>query len=281
MIGFCEVIWYAVAGQVSGSSGATTDGDGGLTLLQQIQNGGIVGYLIIALSVVALALAIIHFLSIRPSRLLPRHVLDQLEAALAKRDIKSAIDICQEPDNQCFLSRIMVRGLYRYTRSAFGPFEFKEVLERAGADQVARLYRATDALGLIGAIAPMLGLLGTVIGMVGAFDTISQADTRPELLAGNISQALVTTLMGLLLAIPTMAAFTYFRNRIDHYASEAAQQIEQLIGPIEPAGQPNAGSGAASGNAVRPARPAAATPAPAPRPTPAASSRTGAGGPTT
>ncbi|NOG56073.1 MAG: MotA/TolQ/ExbB proton channel family protein [Planctomycetes bacterium] len=247
-----------------------------LTLLQQIQNGGVVGYLIIGLSVVALALAIIHFLSIRPQRLLPPHVISQLEDLLGRRDVKAAIEACQRPENQCFLSRIMERGLSRYARTAFGPFEFKEALERAGADQVARLYRATDALGLIGAIAPMLGLLGTVIGMVGAFDTISQADTRPELLAGNISQALVTTLMGLLLAIPTMAAFTYFRNRIDHYAAEAAQQIEQLIEPIEPAGHPTPGAAAGA----TPARAAGGGPAPkraAPQPT--APTAGAAGGP--
>lgn len=213
----------------------TASEDKGMTLLQQIQNGGITGYIIIILSIVALSLALIHIISIRPSRLMPVNIVEELRERLILKDIDKALEICNQPGNDCFLTRVMERGLNRYKRSTFGPFEFKDALEEAGSDQVARLYRATDALGLIGAIAPMLGLLGTVIGMVGAFDTISQADTRPELLAGNISQALITTLMGLMLAIPTMAAFTYFRNRIDHYASDAAQQIEELTLPLEPA----------------------------------------------
>src|SRR5690606_927141 len=97
--------------------------------------------------------------------------------------------------------------------------------EEAGEDQTARLYRSTDALGVVGAIAPLLGLLVTVVGMVGAFEAISHAAaSNHEALASNISLALVTTLMGLTLAIPCIALFTYFRNRIDAFASEAGME---------------------------------------------------------
>ncbi len=111
----------------------------------------------------------------------------------------------------------------------------KAALEEAGKEQVARLYRSTDGLGLIAAIAPMLGLFGTVVGMVGAFNTISSTEgfARPDELAGDISQALVTTLMGLVLAIPATAAFTYFRNRIDHLAAEIGTIVEDLASLAE------------------------------------------------
>ena len=120
-------------------------------------------------------------------------------------------------------------------RSPFGALELKGALEEAGQEQVARLYRSTDGLGLIAAIAPMLGLLGTVVGMVGAFDTLSAAEgfARPDQLAGDISKALVTTLMGLTLAIPCMAAFTYFRNRIDSLASSIALQVDEMAAHLE------------------------------------------------
>lgn len=208
---------------------------GGMTVLEQIENGGIAGFIIILLSIVALALVIIHFISIRPDRLMPPELVARLNEVINRRDIGEATRICETPENDCFLTRVLLRGLQRYERSAFGPFEFKDALEEAGGDQVARMYRATDALGLIGAIAPMLGLLGTVIGMVGAFDTISNESARAELLAGDISKALVTTLMGLSLAIPTMAAFTFLRNRIDAYATEAGHVIEEMTVPLEPA----------------------------------------------
>lgn len=238
-----------------GQDGQAADGSGGsagMTLLNQIQNGGITGYIILGLSLAAFSLIIIHLIKIRLPRFIPELVRAQLTAAIAGHDLDAALTICREPDNDCFLTRVVERGLLRYRRSAFGPFEFKDALEEAGGEQVARFYRSTDTLGLIGAIAPMLGLLGTVIGMVGAFDTIAAADSRGELLAGDISKALVTTLMGLSLAIPCMAAFTFFRNRIDTYASIAAHEIEEMTLPLEPAST-NGGPGitAAPGPAGR------------------------------
>lgn len=235
-----------------------TDGAGGLTLLEQLQNGGITGYLILLLSGVAVALIVIHFISIRPDRLSPPHVAAEISDLLGRRDINSALEVCNRAENDCFLTRVLRQGLVRFQRSALGPFEFKTALEEAGSEQVARLYRSTDALGLIGAIAPMMGLLGTVIGMVGAFDTISNADARPELLAGDISQALITTLMGLCLAIPSMAAFTFLRNRIDAYTSDIAHQIETMTHTLEPGANSNAGTAPRRGPAPQPA--AAATP---------------------
>ncbi len=217
------------------AQGDADSSSSGMTLLQQIQNGGITGYIIIGLSLAAFALIIIHLVAIRLPRFIPEAVRAQLTDAIASHDLEAAITLCREPANDCFLTRVVERGLLRYRRSAFGPFEFKDALEEAGGEQVARLYRSTDTLGLIGAIAPMLGLLGTVIGMVGAFDTIAAADSRGELLAGDISKALVTTLMGLSLAIPCMAAFTFFRNRIHTYAAQTAHEIEEMTLPLEPA----------------------------------------------
>ena len=91
-------------------------------------------------------------------------------------------------------------------------------------------------------IAPMLGLLGTVVGMVGAFDTISvtEGPVRPDSLAGNISEALITTVLGLIVAIPCTAIYTWLRSRIDHHASEVGDIIEQLVAHV----QADAGGGA-------------------------------------
>lgn len=244
----------------------------GMTLLEQIHNGGVTGYIIILLSLAALTLAIINVVAIQPKRLVPPHLVAALSGLLSTKNVVGALDLCKRVENDCFLARSLAAGLTRYQRSAFGPFEFKDAIEEAGAEEVARLYRRTDALGLIGAIAPMLGLLGTVIGMVGAFGTISNVGARPELLASDISKALITTLMGLCVAIPTMAVFTFLRNRIDHYAAQVAQTIEDLTVALEPTGQP-AKVAAAAGPARAaappsmpgggPARPSA-PPAPAP-----------------
>jgi biopolymer transport protein ExbB len=207
------------------------DGDpaGGTSWLETIQSGGLIGYIIIGLSVIALAVIVMHLVQIRRGALLPPPQVEAIDEMLSRGDVNAALEYSLSPDHDSYLTRIMAAGLTRYQKSAFGAFELKNAIEEAGEDQTARLYRSTDALGVIGAIAPLLGLLGTVLGMVGAFESLSlTAGASHEELAANISLALVTTLLGLILAIPCVALFTFFRNRIDALSSEAAMEIERL-----------------------------------------------------
>ena len=194
-----------------------------------ILEGGLVGGIIIALSLLALGLCIMHLVQIRHAALMPQDQVDTVDTLLGQQDVAGAIEYCMAPDRDSFFTRIMGAALLRYEQSPLGAFELKTAVEEAGSEQTARLYRSTDAIGLIGTIAPLLGLLGTVIGMVGAFESLSRtAGDNHEALASNISLALVTTLMGLTLAIPCVALFTYFRNRIDALAADAGLEFERL-----------------------------------------------------
>ncbi|MHC4446984.1 MAG: MotA/TolQ/ExbB proton channel family protein [Planctomycetota bacterium] len=246
------------------------DAERGVSWLETIQSGGIVGYIIIGLSVVAVALVIMHLAQIRRGGLIPADQLEQLDAMLTRRDVAGALEYCLSPDHDSYLTRILSAGLTRYQESAFGAFEIKNAIEEAGEDQTARLYRSTDALGVIGSIAPLLGLLGTVLGMVGAFEALSRTSAvNHEELASNISLALVTTLMGLILAIPCIALFTFFRNRIDTFGSEAGLEIERLVLHLEAAGAASAPApapapGMAAPRPAAPRRAAAAARGPAP-----------------
>jgi biopolymer transport protein ExbB len=198
--------------------------------LEMLSKGGTVGYIIIALSLVALALAVMHFLQLKRSALLPPEQLSTIEEMLSNGKVDDALNYCVDPLNDTYLTRILAPGLLRYQRSAFGPFEIKSALEEAGEDQTSRLFRSTDALGLIGTVAPLLGLLGTVLGMVGAFETIGgDGASSNSALAGNISEALITTMLGLILAIPCITLFSYFRNRIEGLSAEASSEIERLV----------------------------------------------------
>jgi biopolymer transport protein ExbB len=209
--------------------------DAGDSLLSFLGAGGSIGVIIILLSFGALALLILHLIRIRASALAPQYVVDDLTDLLRSRRIDEAIAYCRDDQNACLLSEVMDAGLTRYRRSPFGALELKAALEEAGQSQVARLSRSLDALALIAAIAPMLGLLGTVVGINGAFGTISSAEgfARPDQLAGDISLALVTTIMGLILAIPTTAAVTYFRNRIEAIAADIAATVDELALYVE------------------------------------------------
>lgn len=238
-----------VIGQAAGGAAGDVDGGGGVergtSALGFLQAGGVIGYLIVLLSFVAVALVIVHLIRIRGEALAPESVVEGLRDVLSRRRVDDAIAYCETPGNGCFLSNVMRSGLLRYKRSPFGALELKAALEEAGQEQVARLSRSTDGLALVASIAPMLGLLGTVVGINGAFATISSAEgfSRPDQLAGDISLALVTTIMGLVLAIPATSAVTFFRNRIEKLAADIAVVVDELAIYLE---NPAAGGGPAA-----------------------------------
>jgi biopolymer transport protein ExbB len=224
---FHATLWLA---QEEPAPGHTT------SLLKMIQAGGAVGWVLIALSVIALTMIIVYIVQIRRKVLIPPQHVEVLDDLLGRGEIAAALEYCIDPAHDSYLTRIVGAGLTRYQRSAFGVFEIKNAIEEAGEEQTARLYRSTDVISVIGSIAPLLGLLGTVIGIVAAFDTLS-AGAVPDnkRLAANISLALVCTLLGLIVAIPCMALFTFFRNRIDALAGEAGAEIERLLLHLESA----------------------------------------------
>ena len=208
----------------------------GKTLLEHITSGGPIGFVILLLSLVATALVVTHAVHLRMSKLAPPDILEELEDLLKRREVAKTVAFCEDEDNDSMLSRIIGAGARRSAASPFGTLEFRAAVEEAGQEEVARLYRFTEGLALIASVAPMLGLLGTVVGIVGAFDQLGNAEggfARPDQLAGDISVALITTALGLALAIPCTAFLTLFRNRIDHLASVIEQNVEDLLAGIE------------------------------------------------
>lgn len=220
------------AGAEEGAGGGPPARSSGV--VQLLKDGGTVGAIILLLSVVSLGLIIEHALSIRRSRLMPEDVAADLDARIRARKIDEAIKLCQDPDNESLLTHVVHAGLVRYRSSEFGFAEYRSAVEEAGEEQTARLYRKTEFLAVIGALAPMLGLLGTVQGMIEAFNTIEATGgaARPGDLAGSISKALVTTFEGLVVAIPTLAALSFFRSRIDSLVAETGKRVEQILLPL-------------------------------------------------
>ena len=205
------------------------------SLLEYIRQGGPIGAIIILISLVAIAMIGAQIFRIRRDRLAPPELTSDLRSLLNDGNIDGAINRCADQPGSCYLARVVGSGLSRASRSAFGMLELRSSVDETGQLEVDRLYRLTDGIGLIASVAPILGLLGTVVGMVGAFDTITLADgpARPDKLAGNISQALITTVLGLIVAIPCTAMYTYLRNRIDHLTTEIDEEIEEIIAPLE------------------------------------------------
>lgn len=236
------------------------------SLLQYIQDGGIVSYLLVMLSFVAVTLVIRNILIYRRSKQAPEDVFQRLDELLKGGDTEGAMAICNAEENRSFLTRVFGAALQRCARSPFGFLELRSALEESGQREADRLHRFNDSIGIIAAVGPMMGLLGTVIGMIGAFATIGQLEgaARSQGLASYMSVALVCTAEGLIIAIPCTVCFAIFRRHVDHLISEIAERIEDLTRNLEQtSGSEEKPAAPAAPAAPRPVRP------PAPREVPA------------
>lgn len=222
--------------------------------------GGPVGLLIILLSIAAVALVIEHLLTIREVVLMPPGLADEVRELAAAAKLAAARQRCRMTPS--FLAFVLEAGL---TEVDGGWPAVEKAMEDAAADQSARLLRKVEYLSVIGNLAPMLGLLGTVIGMILAFRRVAetQGAARAADLAQGIYLALVTTVEGLIVAIPALAAFAVFRNRVDQLGAEVAYVAQHTLTPLKRA----LGGRTPAGQAPAPSV-AAARPAPPPPPVP-------------
>jgi len=181
---------------------------------------------IMACSVVALAITIERFFTLRRATIDTRELMDTMRTFLMKKRIQEAIDICQEMDVP--VARIVKAGILKHNR---GKEDIREAIEDAGHLEIPRLERYLPAMATCANIAPLLGLLGTVAGMIKAFAQIKdkQGLVNPSDLAEGISNALVTTAAGLTVAIPTLVAYNYFVTRVDNMVLEMEISSSELV----------------------------------------------------
>lgn len=232
-----------------------------------IFSGGWVGFMIVmlllALSMTAAYLVFEHIMTLRRGEIMPAGLGDEVRQRLLAGQIDEAGQLCHQRPS--FLSFVLLNGLAEIEG---GWPAVEKALEDATAEQSARLFRKIEYLSVIGNIAPMVGLLGTVTGMVFAFQQVAstQGSAGAADLAEGIYQALVTTVGGLLVAIPSLGAFAVFRNRVDQLVAEAAYVAQHVFTPLKRRRAP-AGSGMANPNKAA-AQQAAAQQAAPKQPTP-------------
>jgi biopolymer transport protein ExbB len=192
--------------------------------------GGPVGMLIVLLSVAAMALVIEHMVTIRAPILMPPGLDEEVHALLAAGQPAQAQERCRTRPG--FLSYVLGAGLAEVDG---GWPAIEKAMEDATVEQSSRLFRKIEYLSVIGNIAPMMGLLGTVIGMIFAFRELSDSQGAPRAadLAEGIYLALITTVEGLIVAIPSLAAFAVFRNRVDHLVAEVTYVAQHVMAPLK------------------------------------------------
>jgi len=230
MVGL-TVLLLAVApllAQATTNPAETTPAVRSISLWTLIKAGGTVGWVIVLMSLAALAMVIDHFISLRRENLVPTELADQIEEHLEEKQYEKARELCNEDSS--FLAKVIGSGLSQIG-GMFGFFDMQNAMTETSEREIARLYRKLDILSFIAVTAPMLGLLGTVTGMIRSFHMIASTEgaARPSQLATGIYEALVTTAEGLIVAIPAMFFVSYFRTRIDHFVAEAEAVVERLM----------------------------------------------------
>jgi biopolymer transport protein ExbB len=192
--------------------------------------GGTIGLILWAMSVGTLAIIVESLLRIRRPNILPDVIADQVRSMFENKQFREAIEHVSEREDM--LSQVLHSGL---AEAPHGYAAMERAMEDAADERRARLLRRVEWLNLIGNVSPMLGLLGTVWGMILAFGTLERTGIPDATqLAGSIKTALVTTLLGLSVAIPSLAVYGALRNRIDGLSSETMLTSQELLAMFRP-----------------------------------------------
>lgn len=188
--------------------------------------GWVWGPIFLLLSFVMVAVIMMNLLQLRRDALLPAAFVELFEQKLQAKDYQGAYDAARADDS--FVARVLAAGLGRLNR---GYEEAIEGMQEVGEEETMTMEHKISYLALIGSVAPMLGLLGTVQGMISSFSVIAQSETapKPKELAAGISTAMVTTLAGLVIAIPAMIAFSLLKNRMARLVLEVGIVSEGLM----------------------------------------------------
>ncbi len=219
-------------------------------MFELIQSGGFMMIPLVLSSVIALAIVIERFWSLRLNKIAPP---DDIERARKLAGISKLTDAhIDELRNSSLIGRVLATGL----ESRDLPRHImKENVEEAGRHAVHELERYLPALGTIATAGPLMGLLGTVMGMIAAFGAITKVGVgNPAELASGIAEALVSTAVGLFVAIPALMFHRYFRARVDSFVIRMEQEAMRLVeianSQRRTAAPPNASSTAPKPNAT-------------------------------
>ena len=194
-------------------------------MIDILLKGGVVLWTIVLLSVVAAAIVIERLLYFRRIRVDEGLLFTRIKSAITKRHFDEALAICDSSPSP--FSALLKTGIVYRNHS---PFERKESLKDTAAQEVPRLERHIGALGTIAHITPLLGLLGTVTGNIRAFGVLGRfgSVSDPSILAKGISEALITTAAGLIVAIPATILYNILAAKVNTMVTQMERQVNEL-----------------------------------------------------
>jgi biopolymer transport protein ExbB len=205
-----------------------------MNLLDIFLKGGFIMWLILASSIVGLAVSIDRFIMLRKAKINVPAFMVRIRGFIKKKDISGAISYCMQEKSP--VANIVRKGLKKYK---YGHDRVKDAIENAGSQEVSKLEKGLSVLASVAGIAPLLGFLGTVTGMIQAFMTIQDlaGAANPSDLAGGIWEALITTAFGLIIGIPALALYNYFLSAVKKLVGEMETVANDVIDVIQDGGK--------------------------------------------
>ena len=194
------------------------------------------GYMIIflAISFTLVSLFVMNIITSARSKVCPVELVDDFEEMLNNKQYQDAYEMAKE--HESVLGAVLSAGLAKLSS---GYEQALEAMQEIGEEENMKLEHRLSYMALIGTLSPMVGLFGTVHGMIASFQTIAQGGSTPEAskLAAGISTALFTTLIGLAIAIPAIAAYNIMKNRVARLMLEVGILSENLMSRFQGVGQ--------------------------------------------
>ncbi len=195
-------------------------------MIEILEKGGVIMWLILALSLIAAVLIIERLFYFRKIRVGEEKMISRLKTTLQKGHFDEALSICE--NNPSPITNLMRVGI---EHRGYSPETIKNSILDAANLEIPRMEKHLPALGTITHIAPLLGLLGTVTGNISAFGVLGKfgAVGDPGLLAKGISEALLTTAAGLIVAIPAIIFYNYLVNKANHTILWLENRVNELV----------------------------------------------------
>ena len=206
------------------------------TFWEYMEQGGPVMWLLLAFSILGVAFAIERFFALRKARINVNEFLAKIRKALmVNRSVRDAVKICEQYQGP--VASVMKAGLLKYGQPKE---DVEKTIENAALFEMGRLERGLVVLATTANVAPLLGFLGTVTGMIASFDALAkQGLSNPAAVAAGISEALITTAAGLIIAIPIQLVYNYFTSRINKFVRDietAANMLVETFGEMDRSG---------------------------------------------
>jgi biopolymer transport protein ExbB len=223
------LIFGLFAGVVSAQDDEETSTQ--ITLGDNLKATGLVGIFIGLLSIAMIAFIIEHFINVQRGKIIPPEIIQELEVFFEEEDYEGALQFCEA--NPGFVTNILAAALPRMSQG----FEaMKETAMEIGEEEAVNLQIKISFLSLSAGLGPMLGLFGTVWGMIKAFNKLAsmKGAANAASLATGISLALMTTLLGLLIAMPSLLFYFFFKNRVTRIILEAGVVVSEFVDRFRP-----------------------------------------------